>query len=264
MNDDERGAAETDPLVRALRLGGSVFAEEEATLLRAGADDPEQLAAWCARRVAGEPLEHILGWVGFAGLRLAVGPGVFVPRQRSVLVADAAVAHILASGANPTLLEAFCGVAPIATVVHHRVPGASIHLTDADPVALRYARRNVGDDAGVYVGPGFSGVPAHLRGYIDVVAAVPPYVPERDFEQLPHEAREYEPRAALIAGSDGLDHVRELIDDAAEWLSPHGVLVVEMNHAQFDATAEHARARGLRAEVIVGDDGQTVVARLRR
>ena len=264
MNDDERGAAETDPLVRALRLGGSVFAEEEAALLRADAADPEQLAAWCARRVAGEPLEHILGWVDFGGLRLAVGPGVFVPRQRSLLLADAAVADAVAAGANPTLLEAFCGVAPIATLVHNRVARASVHVADVDPVALGYARGNVGDDAGVYAGPGFSGVPVGLRGRIDVVAAVPPYVPERDFGQLPHEAREHEPRVALTAGADGLDHVRELIDDAAEWLSPRGVLVIEMNHAQFDSTAEHAHARGLRAEVVVGDDGQTVVARLRR
>ena len=76
-----------------LTVGGGVRTVDDVDrLLRAGADDPEQLAAWCARRVAGEPLEHILGWVGFAGLRLAVGPGVFVPRQRSVLVADAAVA----------------------------------------------------------------------------------------------------------------------------------------------------------------------------
>ncbi|HMO11593.1 MAG TPA: putative protein N(5)-glutamine methyltransferase, partial [Actinotalea sp.] len=84
-----------DPLVARLRAAGSVFAEDEAAVLRAEAPDPATLQAWVGRRAAGEPLEVIVGFADLDGVRVAVAPGVFVPRRRSLLLARAAVDHLL-------------------------------------------------------------------------------------------------------------------------------------------------------------------------
>ncbi|MET9200274.1 SAM-dependent methyltransferase [Gordonia sp. NPDC003585] len=261
MTESARGPSDSDPLVRALRAAGSVFAEDEAELLRDDAVDSDQLASWCARRVAGEPLEQILGWVGFGDLRLSVGPGVFVPRQRSLLLAHAALAEVR-ERTRPTMLEPYCGVAPIATTVRRQADDAVVHATDVDAVALSYATRNLEDPAAVHCGTGLAGLPEALRGRIDVIAAVPPYVPDSAIDTLPHEARDHEPHGALLAGPDGLQHVRDLVRESVEWLTPTGVVLIEINHAQFDAVADHAATVGYRAAAIVGDDGQTVLARL--
>lgn len=252
-----------DPLVVALRRAGCVFAEAEASLLHENASGPDELDEWRARRVAGEPLEHIVGRVRFGDLCLSVGSGVFVPRQRSLLLAEHAV-RAVRERANPIVLEAFCGVAPIAATVAAAVRGTRLHVADIDDTALVHARRNLPDHARVHHGPGLEGVPTELRGRLDVIAAVPPYVPDPAFDLLAHEARDHEPRRALTGGADGLDHVTALVDDAREWLSGSGVLLVEMNVAQFGAIARRERGRDLDIDAIAGDDGQTVVARLRR
>ncbi|MBA5848252.1 N5-glutamine methyltransferase family protein [Gordonia amicalis] len=256
------GLAE-DPLVDALRRAGCVFAEDEAALIRRHALAAE-LDDLLRRRIAGEPLEHLLGWVQFGGLRLSVGPGVFVPRQRSLLLAREAVTAA-AQRREPVVLEAFCGVAPIASAVAATVDGAQVHAADIAADALVHARRNLPDRAQIHHGIGFDGIPASLRGRVEVIAAVPPYVPEHAFDLLAPEARDHEPRRALTGGVDGLHHIEALIADAQTWLSDDGVLLVEMNVAQFDAVAVrdgHSSAFAL--DAVPGDDGQTVVARLRR
>ncbi|EGD55996.1 N5-glutamine methyltransferase family protein [Gordonia neofelifaecis] len=251
-------AGEDERLIAQLRAAGCVFAEEEAAVLRRWAADPRQLAAWAVRRAAGEPLEHVVGRVEFAGLDLVVGPGAFVPRQRSALLAATAV-DLLAARRSPVFVEAFCGVAPIAAYVADRCRGAYVVATDADPVALAFAAENLSADA-VYRGAGLSGLPEPLRGRVDVIAAVPPYVPESAVELLPHEAVDHEPRAALVGGGDdGLLRAAELLQQARSWLLDGGAVVIEMNVAQTSAASEIARAGGLSPSVIEGGDGQTAV-----
>lgn len=252
-----------DPLVGALRRAGCVFAEDEAALLREHASNAIELDALGARRVSGEPLEHIVGWVQFGDLRLSVGPGVFVPRKRSLLLAEQAVG-VVAGFADPVVLEAFCGVAPIASTIAAAFPRVRLHAADVDETALEHARRNLPVHAHVHRGAGLDAVCADLRGRVDVIAAVPQYVPDDAFGLLAPEARDHEPRRALTGGADGLDQVADLIGDAREWLSASGVLLVEMNGAQFEALTARGRVPGdLHADPIPGGDGQTVVARLR-
>ena len=241
-----------------LRAAGSVFAEDEAAILLEAATDDAELDALVSRRVAGEPLEPLVGWARFGRLRLAVGPGVFVPRQRSLLLARAAIRSARAQ-VDPVVLEPFCGVAPIAASVAAAVPAAEIHVSDIDPVPLGFARRNLPADANVHEGAGLAGVPVTLRGRVSLVASVPPYVPDGERRFVPREAIEHEPPGALFAGADGLDHVRALVADLVGWLRPDGRVLIELHRAQWAAAAEHARTFGWRPSRRSGSDGQTVL-----
>ncbi|WP_238421227.1 SAM-dependent methyltransferase [Gordonia sp. 'Campus'] len=253
-----------DPVVALLRGAGCVFAEQEAAILREHARDATELDDLCARRASGQPLEHLVGWVQFGNLRLSVGPGVFVPRQRSLLLARTAVAAARAR-VSPLVLEAFCGVAPIAASVANAVPGVGLHVVDADDTALAFARRNLPGGSGIHLGAGLGPLPTHLRGRVDVIAAVPPYVPDSARGLLAPEARDHEPPRALLGGPDGLDHVTALISAAREWLAVGGELLVEMNTAQYDLIVRDGRAGpSYECSAVSGDDGQTAVARLRR
>jgi len=253
-----------DPLVGAFRRAGCVYAEEEVGILREHARTADELDDLSMRRMAGQPLEHLVGWVQFGDLRLSVGPGVFVPRQRSLLLARAAVDAAGGFG-EPVVLEAFCGVAPIASSVAESVPAAVLHVCDVDSAALAHARRNLPPNSGIHLGSLLEPVPAALRGHLDVIAAVPPYVPDAEIAFLAPEARDHEPRRALTGGPDGLDHIAALVADARRWLRAGGDLLMEMHTAQFDLLANRLETDvDFGVDAIEGDDGHTVVARLRR
>ena len=139
----------TGDVVRRLRAAGCVFAEDEAALLvEAAAGESSVLARLVAAREAGEPLEQLLGWVAFCGRRIVVGPGVFVPRVRTELLAEQALA-LLADGA--VVVELCCGVAAVAAVLQASGRVGELYVADVDPVAIGYARRNVAEPG---VGPG--------------------------------------------------------------------------------------------------------------
>lgn len=263
VDDADRAA-----LVARLRAAGCVFAEDEAEVLLAAAPDPVMLERLVARRVAGAALEHLVGWVDFAGLRLEVAPGVFVPRQRSVRIARATArlaAEVARRGADrrghdvrPVVVELCCGAGPIAAVVADRVPTARLVVADIDPVALAVAARTV-PSAAAHLGAGFGALPAAFLGRIDVAAAVPPYVPERERDLLPHDTLAQEPTLALLGGDDGLDVARDLIAEAPRWLAPGGRLLLELGRGQLAAAARSARAVGLVVHRRAVVDGQTAL-----
>ncbi len=120
-------------LVRRLRAAGCVFAEDEADLLIAAADSAQSLTRLVDRRVAGLPLEHLLGWAEFCGRRIAVHPGVFVPRGRTALLVDAAAAL---AGPAPAVLDLCCGSGAAAVVLHERLAPRWLAAADIDPVAV--------------------------------------------------------------------------------------------------------------------------------
>lgn len=243
------------------RAAGCVFAEEEAAALLQTTRDPLRLERLARRREAGEPLEHVVGWVDFAGLRLAVGPGVFVPRQRSLLLTRVAGSLARAQQA-PVLLEACAGAAQIASVVAAAVSRLQTHASDVDPHALRYAARNLPPDARTHLGHLLDAMDPSLRRRVTLLVAVPPYVPDTAAGLLPREAREHEPARALFGGCDGLDQVRELVEGAGPWLTPHAHVLIEMHCAQYDAAAAHAQRAGFSARRRDADDGQTTVMHL--
>lgn len=254
MPEDDHLAA----LVTALRAAGCVFAEDEAELLRQAASDDEELAALLARRVAGEPLEHVVGWAAFDGLRVVVEPGVFVPRRRSEALVAVAAGLV---GRGATVLDLCCGSGALGLAVAIRMPGVALHAADVDPVAVRVARRNLEPVGGrVYQGDLFGALPAALRGTLDLVVANVPYVPHGELGLMPREARDHEPAVALDGGADGLDLLRRMAADAAGWLAPGGCLASEVNPAQVPAASAALAAGGLVARTVEPeDDDETVV-----
>ncbi len=246
-------------LVARLRAAGCVFAEDEARLLMAAATAPGELATLVERRVAGTPLEQVLGWVEFCGLRVAVGPGVFVPRRRTELLA-VVVARLLrsvgvvGSAAPAPVVEMCCGAAAVGAALLVDPGGIDLHAVDIDPAAVAWARRNVAVPEHVYLGDLFAPLPARLKGAVAVVVANAPYVPTKAIALMPPEARLFEPAVALDGGSDGLDVQRRVIDEAPDWLAPGAHLVIETSLRQSAGTAAAMAGRGFTTRVVRDDD----------
>ena len=242
-------------VVSRLRAAGCVFAEDEARLLVEAAATPVDLDAMVSRRVAGLPLEHVLGWAEFAGLRIVVEPGVFVPRRRTELLARQAVA-LAAPGA--VVVDLCCGSGAVGAAVSAAEPGIELFAVDIEPAAVRCARRNI--TGAVYEGDLYAPLPASLRGRVDVLVANAPYVPSDAVGLMPPEARLHEPLVALDGGADGLDVLRRVIAGAPSWLAPGGCLMFETSARQADAAADTVAAAGLVPAVASDDDlGATVV-----
>ncbi len=238
----------TAAVVARLRAAGCVWAEDEAALLEAAASGPDELEALVARRVAGEPLETVLGWVEFLGRRLVVAAGVFVPRRRTELLARTTAREVAArlGGAPVVVVEMCCGVAPVASSCEGR--GVELHVADLSEVALDCARTNV-PGAAAHLGDLYDALPAALRGRVGVLAANAPYVPSARIADMPSEARDHEPYEALDGGLDGVDLHRRLAADAYEWLAPGGVLLVETSPGQAQLTTAAMEAAGLTTSV---------------
>ncbi|MFC7258428.1 putative protein N(5)-glutamine methyltransferase [Streptomyces lutosisoli] len=241
-----------DSVVAALRSAGCVFAEDEAELILSTARTPDEVTAMVDRRVAGLPLEHVLGWAGFHGLRVSVEPGVFVPRRRTEYLVDQAVA--LADDAS-VVVDLCCGSGAVGAALAAALGGPELHAADIDPAAVRCARRNVAPFAGhVHEGDLFAALPDTLRGRVDVLAANVPYVPTEEVGLLPSEARDHEPLVALDGGDDGLDLVRRVAAEAPQWLAPGGCLLVETSEHQAPLAVEAFARSGLLARLAVSEE----------
>jgi len=238
-----------DPIVAALRAAGCVFAEDEARLLTEAADDRADLELMLHRRVSGEPLEHVLGWAAFSGLRIAVAPGVFVPRHRTEFLVRVA-ADLIGPGA--VLVDLCCGSGAIGAALAAAVDRVDVHAADIDPVAVRCARRNLPGHQ-VYEGDLDAPLPRALRGRVDLIVANVPYVPSGEVDLMPPEAREHEPLRALDGGADGLDLLRRVGALAPGWLAPGGHLLIETSLRQTAAATAAFDRAGLRTRVAGSD-----------
>src|SRR5690606_3997397 len=143
-----------------------------------------------ARRVAGQPLEHVVGWAEFRGLRSTVAPGVSVPRRRTALLGAQA---LLLAPASAVIADLCCGSGAIGVALSARLPDAQLHAADIDLAAVRCVRVNVGDRGTVYQGDLFDPLPARLRQRVDLLTVNVPYVPTAELDLLPVEARRHEP-----------------------------------------------------------------------
>ncbi len=243
-------------IVARLREAGCVFAEDEADVLLAATTETATLDAMVSRRATGVPLEQVVGWAEFAGVRVVVHPGVFVPRRRTEALVRVAVA-VTRSGA--VVLDLCCGTGAIGAAIAAAVPGVRLWASDIDPAAVRCARENLAHlGADVRHGDVDDAVPSHLQGRVDVIAANVPYVPSADVDYLPAEARMHEPRTALDGGVDGLNVLRRVATRARYWLCPGGWLITECALNQAEAAARVLRESGLIASVV--DDRDLEVA----
>jgi release factor glutamine methyltransferase len=194
-------------------------------------DDPgPEFWVLLERRARREPLQHLLGRAWFRHLEVAVGPGVFVPRPETELVAGAAVdesARVAATGRAPVVVDLCAGSGVIALSVAREVPAARVHAVELDPAALVWLERNTAG-SGVALHPGdLRTTLPELDGQVDVVVSNPPYVPPAAVPRDP-EVRLHDPDVALYgSGADGLGDVRAVVDRAARLLREGGLLVVE-------------------------------------
>jgi release factor glutamine methyltransferase len=252
-------------LVERLRTAGCVFAEDEVDVLLASARTPIELEDMVQQRVAGWPLEQIVGWAEFAGLRVAVDPGVFVPRRRTELLLRHA---LILAPSRPVVVELCCGSAALSLALASALPDSELYAVDIDPAAVRCATRNLArlstTTAQVRQGDLYEPLPALLTGQVDVLLANAPYVPTDSISFMPPEARLYEPRLALDGGPDGLDVQRRIASGATRWLAPDGHLLVETSGGQAAESVAILERHGLATWVVTSNelDATVVIGRL--
>ncbi|GIG89370.1 peptide chain release factor N(5)-glutamine methyltransferase [Plantactinospora endophytica] len=216
---------------------------------------PEQrdrLSDLVERRTRHEPLQHLLGSAAFRYLELAVGPGVFVPRPETELLAGWGIeqARLLGSESEPLVVDLCSGSGAIALSVAEEVPGARVVAVERAASALHWLRRNAADraaagDRPIEVVAGDVTDPELLTGYagrVDVLLCNPPYVP--DGTAVPVEVAEHDPAEAVFGGPDGLAVIRPLLDRAARLLRPGGVFGVEHDDTHGSAVPDLLRDDG--------------------
>ncbi|MET1003602.1 MAG: peptide chain release factor N(5)-glutamine methyltransferase [Acidimicrobiia bacterium] len=239
-----------------------------------------RLRAMTARRVAGEPLQYVLGSWSFRGLDLAIDQRVLIPRPETEWVVEVALEEAQRLGLmrakrrpaldRPTLAylaDLGTGSGAIALALERELPEAEVWATDVSDDALAVARANVAGCAATRVrlgaGSWFDALPDELRGHLTMIVSNPPYVAASELPDLPPEVAQYEPHTALISGPSGLEALAHLLAEAPGWLTNPGGLVCEL--APHQAEAACAQATGF-SEVFVRDDltgrPRVLVARL--
>jgi release factor glutamine methyltransferase len=217
---------------RVLAQGGFVAPRAEAhALLEASIEGAGSVDALLDRRMRGEPLAWIRGWVRFCGVRVVVESGVFVPRPHTEPLARRAASRLSDSGVAVDLCT---GTGAVGAVLAARHPRATVIGTDVDPVAVSCARRN---GVRALEGDLDEPLPTSLRGCVDVMTAVVPYVPASELRLLPRDVLAYEPRRALDGGPRGMTVLARAAHAAVRWLRPRGVVLLEIGGDQAGEVA---------------------------
>ena len=219
------------------------------------------------RRAAREPLQHLTGRAYFRHVELAVGPGVFVPRPETELLAGWAIERAAALD-HPVVVDLGTGSGAIAKAVADEVPHARVHAVEMDEAAHGWATTNLAG-TGVDLRLGDLGTAFdELAGTVDVVVSNPPYIPLDAWESVALEVRDHDPALALWSGADGLDAMRVVEARAALLLGPGGVVGVEHADAQGESAPAVFTATGRWADVRdhrdLADRARFVTARLAR
>ena len=252
MPIEEPTDEERTRIVSALAEGGCVAPDEEAeALLRATSEGVGPIDELVSRRVGGEPLAWITGSVVFCGVRVHVDPGVFVPRPQTEEMAKRAASLLPDAGIAVDLCTGSGAVAAVLVAAH---PRSSVVATEIDPLAVACARRNGVD---VLVGDLDQPLPASLRGRVDVMTAVVPYVPTEELPFLPRDVLANEPRAALDGGPGGTTLLVRAAEAAPRWLRPGGSVLLELGGDQADEVTVALERVGLSGIRVHRDgDGQ--------
>jgi release factor glutamine methyltransferase len=222
---------------RRLRLADELSLEQQSAF-----------DALVARRARREPLQHLTGVAGFRYVEVAVGPGVFVPRPETELLAGWAI-ELLADRPAPVVVDLCTGSGAIALALATEVPAASVHAVEMAPEAYVWARRNLaGTSVDLRLGDIADGLP-DLDGLVDLVVANPPYIPLDAYETVAPEARDHDPPEALWSGQDGLDVVRVVERVGHRLLRPGGWLGCEHADQQGESAPAVFTAGGRWSDV---------------
>lgn len=197
--------------------------------------------ALCERRLNREPIAYLMGEREFYELRIAVGPGVLIPRPETESVVEETL-RLVERVPAPALADVGCGSGAIAVALAVARPDAVVHALDVAPRALELTARNAAaNGVSERVRVAESDLLAALPGRVNAVAANLPYVASAEIPLLEPEVSRFEPREALDGGEDGLDLVRRLLAEAGERLLPGGALILEIDPRQSAAARSAAR-----------------------
>jgi release factor glutamine methyltransferase len=232
----------------------------------------QRLREMVERRVAGEPLQYVMGAWAFRGLDLWIDKRVLIPRPETEIVVEAALEEAVRLGLRRSrrhlalvepapehyVADLGTGSGAIALALEAELPDVEVWATDVSPDALAVARANIAGCAAARVrlaptGWWFDALPEMLKGQLALVVSNPPYVTEKEFASLPSEVADYEPRDALVAGETGTEALEELLRVAPEWLVPGGTLVLEIAPHQASELTERATDLGYRDSVVRDD-----------
>jgi release factor glutamine methyltransferase len=239
VQSPEHDAAELLAFVLGRRRGDLVLVDAVA------AGDQARFAELVARRAARTPLQHLTGTAAFRHVELAVGPGVFVPRPETELLAGWAVERAREVGAGAVVVDLCTGSGAVALSVATEVPDAEVHAVELDRDAFAWAGRNLaGRGVDLREGDMAEAFP-DLDGTVDVVVCNPPYIPLTEYAGVAPEARDHDPDLALWSGEDGLEAMRVLERVAARLLVPGGWV-----------GAEHADVQGESAQQVFATTGR--------
>jgi release factor glutamine methyltransferase len=280
----EAGVASPDAEARWITEQASGYAGAEWLDVQDDAPNDRALAHLVAmrdRRVAGEPLQYVLGSWSFRGLDLMVDDRVLIPRPETEHVVEIALqeAERLGHrrGARGLIPEPVTGVVAdlgtgsgaIALALEAELPTVEVWATDMSEDALAVARANVAGSGATRVrlasGSWFDALPIDLRGRLALVVSNPPYVTDAEFATLPDEVARYEPHRALVAGPRGTEALEHLLTVAPRWLAERGVLVCEIAPHQSEVVRDLARgARYTSVDVVpdLTDRPRVLVARV--
>ncbi len=215
-----------------------------------------------SRRAAREPLQYILGTQEFCGLEFEVNPAVLIPRPETELLVQEVIRR-LPRGSRPTIVDVGTGSGCLAVTLARAIPEATIYATDLSAQALETAKCNArrhGVETGIrwLEGDLLAGLPgACCNGAVTAIVANPPYIRESEWSGLQPEVSGYEPRMALVAGPRGTELHERLLEEAAGYLAPGGLLAMELGQGQ---SAElRARVEGMsayeRAKIVPDEAG---------
>jgi release factor glutamine methyltransferase len=246
-------AGVASPRHDAEQLAAHVLGVSRVGLLQHDEIDSEPYERLVDRRVRREPLQHIVGWAAFRHVEVAVGPGVFVPRPETEVVAGWAIDRardVAAAGRHPVVVDLCTGSGAIALAVADEVPEAVVHAVELSPAALAWTARNLaGSRVVLHEGDAVAALP-ELDGTVDVVVSNPPYIPDDGLVRDP-EVLEHDPAEALWGGgSDGLDLMRGVVGAAGRLLRAGGWLVVEHADVQGESVPALVAAGGRWADVM--------------
>ena len=253
------------PAQRALREAGVENALQEGRWMerlapregaRRGLPPGALLEEWIRRRCSGEPFQYVVGSVEFYQVELEVGPGTLIPRPETELLVERALEHLERGPAQAWALDLCTGPGAIPLSLAQARPRLQGVGVDLSPDALAWARRNCAllhleERCQFLQGDLFSPLPPSRR--FSLITANPPYVSPEEYQALPREIRDYEPRMALEAGEEGRELEEKIIRQALPWLEPGGALLLEMGETQGDALREALLANGYREVKILRD-----------
>lgn len=220
-----------------------------------------KIDALLKRRTGREPLQYILGYTEFYGLKIKVGPGVLIPRPETELLAEEAIKTVTSHKSQGTgenkdasfilhpsslmILDLCTGSGCIAIALAKEFPDARVYGTDMSADALLYAKENaeLNNIRNITFLKGDLFKPVKYMRF-DMIVSNPPYIRTYDIKSLQPEISEWEPVAALDGGEDGLDYYRKIISGAGDYLKENGILLLEIGIGQAGSIREMAEDEG--------------------